>query len=423
MLLLKHYLMPITIPILLFSAAASGYWEEQSSGTSAFLLDVYFDNPDEGWAVGSVATILHTVNGGQEWTEQDSPAFATFESISFINSDTGWVVGDLALVHTTDGGDNWTKVETGISMHLSAVHFIDAGEGWLCGGQNVYPSGAKRGIFHTTDGGQSWSTQLYETLELPFTDIFFADSLTGCAVGELGAIFVTSDGGSTWLDRSLTATGHLNEVFFISPSTGFIAGNDGLILKTSDGGMNWSELPSGTTDYIGGIHFIDEYSGWAVGGSNDSCLVLGTYDGGTSWNQYSCSVPHLLSSVFFTDYSNGWAVGPYGVIVHTPDGGGMGIEEDSEQAPFLGISPFHPNPSFSEVSASFTSAAGFPLSAEVHDLSGRAVRVLHPSYSTQGSGTVTWDGRSEDGFRMPPGIYIIVLSGNGGTASAMAALL
>lgn len=398
-------------PLLIILAAAATNslaqtgWVEQTSGSSAYLLDVHFTDSYEGWVVGSVATILHTSNAGETWSEQISPAFATFRSVSFVDSDTGWVAGDLALVHTVDGGENWLEQDPGTSVDLTGVHFLDSQSGWACGGENVYPAGARRIIIHTNDGGANWSTQLYETQKLPLLDIFFSDLLNGCAVGELGAIYTTSDGGLNWIDRSLSSTGHLNDVCFTSPGTGYVASADGLILKTVDAGVTWTEQISGTSNYLGGIDFSDTDTGWAVGGSNDSCNILNTLDGGNLWTEQLCEIPSPLVAVHFSDNSNGWAVGPYGVIVHTADGGGLGIEEEQSAQRGLSVIGVYPNPFASTVSILFTTGGMGSVEVTIHDISGRVLGVLETEIRSGGVSAVQWDGTTSEGIQAQPGIF------------------
>ena len=406
-----------------FSYSAAG-WKMQESGTDAFLADVFFVSSQEGWTVGSWGTVLHTSDGGQSWEEQSTPVANSLSSVSFVAPDTGWVAGSSNLLHTADGGLTWVEQEPGISTDFSGLHFIDSDSGWMAGGKNTYPAGAERAIIHTSDGGETWTTKLYQEQELPFTDVHFIDALNGCVVGELGAIFTTSDGGSSWIERDSGTSMNLEDVFYASPESIYTVGAGGAILFSEDGGTTWSGQSSGTTDYLGGIHFTDPVTGWAVGGSNDSCRIVHTEDGGATWAQQACAVPHLLSAVFFIDYSSGWAVGPYGVIVHTTDGGGVGVEEGRGplQQP-LAITGISPNPFRTLVAVELAAPGGGTVQAGIYDASGRLVRRMTEEVAHSGTVSLSWNGMSGDGTRCPSGVYLLRIRLEESEATALLTLI
>ena len=61
------------------------------------------------------------------------------------------------------------------------------------------------------------------------------------AVGPVGAIIHSADGGETWQNQSLGRDVTLNGVSFASDTEGWIAGEFGSILRTQDGGQTWQE--------------------------------------------------------------------------------------------------------------------------------------------------------------------------------------
>lgn len=60
---------------------------------------------------------------------------------------------------------------------------------------------------------------------------------------------------------------------------------------------------------------------------------------------------------------------------------------------------------------------------EVHDVSGRLVRVVEHGWREQGKRRVTWDGMDESGARAPSGIYLVTLGAANRTARVRVALL
>jgi photosystem II stability/assembly factor-like uncharacterized protein len=93
----------------------------------------------------------------------------------------------------------------------------------------------------------------------------------------LGAAASAAPAG-TWVKQAPLPTWyHLNGVDMISPTEGWAVGDVGTILHTSDGGATWANQASGTTEPLNAVRFLDASHGWAIGN-----VMLWTDDGGTS---------------------------------------------------------------------------------------------------------------------------------------------
>ena len=164
-------------------------------------------------------------------------------------------------------------------------------------------------------------------LEVPdvATSVFavsFASLSYGCAVGENGVVYRTTD-GATWLQRTSGFSEDLLSVSFPTQWRAFACGENGRIVWSNDYGETWDSLPSGTTADLHDICFVDIMNGWAVG---DSGKILGSSDGGVSWTPQVSGTTKALSAVFFFNTSLGWAVGGFvpgegQVILRTLNGG------------------------------------------------------------------------------------------------------
>ncbi len=296
-------------------------WLAQSSGTIDGLLSVYFvpqGGTYTGWTVGTNGTILKTTNGGTTWPAQTSGTSVPLLSVySIPRGDTqiGWAVGRFGrILKTTDGGTTWSAQASGSRNDLYSVYFIPQGgtdTGWAVGG--YYEST----ILKTTDGGATWSTQNSATNEELFS-VHFADTDTGWAAGDNGAIIKTTDGGSTWLAQTSGTTENLFSVYFADTDTGWAVGAAGTILKTTNGGTTWAAQTSGTTADLHSVSFVDATTGWAVG---DFDTILKTTDGGSTWSAQTSGTTEYFSSVSFIDANTGWVVGTWGAILKTTDGG------------------------------------------------------------------------------------------------------
>jgi hypothetical protein len=113
---------------------------------------------ENGWAVGSRGTILQTNDGGQSWFCPHFVAHETtlqhfdFKSLS-IAGNCVWIVGDpgTRIVRIDVDRSTLTMHETPIAMPLSKVFFVSEARGWAVGALGT--------ILATEDGGLSWRAQ------------------------------------------------------------------------------------------------------------------------------------------------------------------------------------------------------------------------------------------------------------------------
>ena len=84
---------------------------------------------------------------------------------------------------------------------------------------------------------------------------------TAVAVGALGTILRTTDGGDTWTPQSSGTTNFLNGVSFVDANTGTAVGGEGTILRTTDGGDTWTPQSSGTTNALFGVSLVRDCGG------------------------------------------------------------------------------------------------------------------------------------------------------------------
>ncbi|MCI0529878.1 MAG: YCF48-related protein, partial [Nitrospira sp.] len=159
--------------------------EETFSKSSPFLYDVYFIDPDNGWAVGGSGQIVRITNASSSSpivTDQSSGTTLGLNGLHMLNANNGWVVGDVGtILRTTDGGNIWIAQTSGTTANLEDVHFVDLNYGWV--------------------------------------------------VGDGGLILTTSDGGNTWTSESSGVSTDLLSVFFVNQGLGFAVGANGVILK------------------------------------------------------------------------------------------------------------------------------------------------------------------------------------------------
>jgi photosystem II stability/assembly factor-like uncharacterized protein/LmbE family N-acetylglucosaminyl deacetylase len=110
---------------------------------------------------------------------------------------TGWLVGDSGVVAPLDG-DTWDLDlqplgDEGWQVDWRAVALHDA-HVWVVGSPGSV-------VLHSPDDGRNWHL-LPTGQSLPLNDVMFVDPQHGYAVGALGTILATTDGGRTWQRQS-----------------------------------------------------------------------------------------------------------------------------------------------------------------------------------------------------------------------------
>jgi len=186
------------------------------------ILDLYFVDTAEGWAVGGTGTILHTLNGGSKWETRNSPSEKHLWGVHFVDSKHGWIVGeDGEILHTSDGGKRWDRQNSNAEQPLFAVYFINQKTGWIVGSNGL--------ILHTTNGGQTWHQQ-NNPMKQSLRSVAFRNEKQGWAIGEEGLILHTIDSGTTWNQSTSPTTKNLQEIMLLKKS-GWIVGEKGTILR------------------------------------------------------------------------------------------------------------------------------------------------------------------------------------------------
>ncbi len=114
--------------------------------------------PKQALAVGQGGMILFSTSGGAQWgfsdlkLSRDVLANLDFNAIANVGP-KAWVVGrpGSVILHTADSGMTWKMLPTGQPLPLHGVYFMDDKKGWAVGELGT--------ILATSDGGQSWQIQ------------------------------------------------------------------------------------------------------------------------------------------------------------------------------------------------------------------------------------------------------------------------
>jgi photosystem II stability/assembly factor-like uncharacterized protein len=414
--------------------------------------DIWFLNPEVGWAVNSDGNVLNTTDGGKHWTVQHTAPAVYLRCVAFANANLGWV-GTLTrnrrLLHTSNGGASWAVVAPLPANAPVAVCGLS-----VVNDRVVYASGSNRPtepprMMKTTDGGQSWTAWDMAAHASILIDTHFTDELRGWVVGGKAdlpnptdrerikpVVLQTADGGATWINRLAGQEGAFPfgewgwKIQFLNSNLGFISLENfqaGAILKTTDGGISWQRLPvndpQGNAN-LEGIGFIDEQRGWVGGwGSADFSggFSSATTDGGQNWQNANEIGKFLNRFRFFGNpvvvgYASGDTVYKYSA-------------EPVPVAPAM-AAPVAPRRLLPDARISATAdaiairmevpASTKRLTLHVWDRFGKEIGCVLDEIKPQtGTRVFTWDGQDAQGKTIPPGSYIVRLIADDAVASSI----
>ncbi|MFN8398288.1 MAG: T9SS type A sorting domain-containing protein [Bacteroidia bacterium] len=299
-------------------AVAQYYWHALPNAPISWRLDdMYWLNPQEGWAINpyysyltpkQYARVLHTTDAGQTWDMLLDSSEIFIRSVGFADSQTGWF-GNLGestpdtnfMYQTTDAGQNWTPVTQVAGPKPEGICGITVVTDSLTFAYGRYSGPSV--IMRTQDKGQTWTSQSLDSIASGLVDGWFFDQDTGFVIGSYGSplrralILSTVDGGDTWQVRHQGQRDDeiLWKVFFPSRMVGYASVQSDIdhvgpspdsiwVLKTTDGGLTWNEKSVRTFGFfkLQGIGFINDQVGW-VGGDCCQATIFKTTDGGDTW--------------------------------------------------------------------------------------------------------------------------------------------
>ena len=216
-------------------------WELIPDKTLPALKHVKFSDVRRGWAAGDASPlyasgIFRTEDGGREWTPVPKGNTAGWTAADFRDDNSGvladsggqtaitgpgqvrpsrtgnlgprplrrlvlagqqagWLVGDGGqILATSDGGFTWAAPSGPLPPGAEGFDYralaAFGSHCWVAGNPGTC-------VLHSADGGQSWETFRTEQ-RVPIEALSFVDENRGWAVGALGAILATRDGGRTW---------------------------------------------------------------------------------------------------------------------------------------------------------------------------------------------------------------------------------
>jgi photosystem II stability/assembly factor-like uncharacterized protein len=169
--------------------------------------------------------------------------------------------------------------------------------------------------------GWFWQNPLPQANNL--TSTYFVNSNTGYAVGEVGTILKTTDGGDNWVIQQSGIRINLRRVYFINSNTGFALGDTSRLFMTTNGGSNWNFQNLSGNIELNGIYFINQNTGFLGGYNNSTTLgnIFKTTNSGINWSiNYISNGGHHFNTIQFLNQNIGFA-GSSGGIFYSSNSG------------------------------------------------------------------------------------------------------
>jgi len=387
------------------------YWKSISSPTDKLLKNLFFVDSLTGWCAGQEGTIIHTTDGGRTWEIQNSTVEWFIVDVFFLNKDDGWALTiketppfGTIILSTANGGNDWIQsAYPENNIFMNTIFFFDSLNGFLGGSI----------ISRTTDGGISWQEADIDSnmiSGLPVHNFSFYNRQFGYACGGFidlaGVIWKTTDYGFNWSAQGVSpdqifdlyVIDSLNTITLSGDPEGFFGVGD---IKTTDAGETWSYDALSFFALSFAIDFRTENEAWSASGFK----FLYTTNKGVEWLEKSIPDSAVIFDLQFTDTSTGYAVGENGAILKYDPHPSAVIDADVDKSLLnFDLMQNYPNPFNPKTTIKYAIPEFQFAVLKVYDVLGNEISTLVNEEKPAGHYEVTFNPESGIRYRAS-GIY------------------
>jgi len=225
-------------------------WQPVAKHCLPLLRQVRFFDERRGWAVGSSSAMFPSGmfwsdSGGRSWQPLPGANCRGWQAGAMLDPTTGVLAGRSGAVVTVQRSEMVPPRSASFGLRsLAAVSLVPPVYGWLAGDGGL--------IMLTTDLGASWQTPPAEpprAVTGHFDYATLAVRGTKCWVaGTPGSrVLFTPDAGRSWHAFATGQSLPIRALAMVDDTRGWAVGELGMILATTDGGQTWQRQRAGGT--------------------------------------------------------------------------------------------------------------------------------------------------------------------------------
>jgi photosystem II stability/assembly factor-like uncharacterized protein len=362
--------------------------------------------------------VFNSTNGGVNWTDISGDlsganitcAWAVNENLIFAGAGSG----NAKVWKTTNGGVSWTVILTtgGTGGYFNGIVFSRTNP--LIGiaqSDPPIPYGMHY-LAKTTDGGNTWNTQttISTNGNAAGNTVVCIDNLFyGWSVYPPPRAVVTSDGGNTWIQKSLSAADYASGLAFSSDKLTGVAVSDltmPFVSRTTDGGNSWTQINTGlpiTSPEWGRVRWVygtnTVFLSAEIGASG--CIGKST-DGGLYWSVMNTSgVSNLfdMNLIYTGGIIYAYAIARDGKVLRLQEPVGVVPVNNNIPSEYK-LDQNYPNPFNPSTVISYQLVVSSFATLKVYDMLGKEVVTLVNGQQQSGTYEVEFDGTN-----YPSGVY------------------